>query len=162
MKSILVAYDKNFGIGADNDLLWQRDLPADLKRFKELTTGNAIIMGRKTYDAIGRVLPNRQNIVISREVAQIEGVTVVSSLEDAYAAVEPGKEPFVIGGGQIYRLALDTVDRIYATEVDATFPQADVFFPVFAKTEWTETAREHHDADERNKYAFDFVTYDRR
>ncbi len=162
MKSILVAYDKEYGIGAANDLLWVRDLPADLKHFRELTTGNAIIMGRKTYDSIGRALPERQNIVISREVAQIEGVTVVTSLENAYGAVEPGKEAFVIGGGQIYRLALDTVDRIYATEVGATFPQADVFFPAFDKAQWTETSREHHDADERNKYPFDFVVYDRR
>lgn len=154
-----MAYDKNYGIGADNDLL--QPLPADLKRFKELTTGNAIIMGRKTYDSIGRVLPGRQNIVISREVAQIEGVTVVSSLEDAYAAVESGREAFVIGGGQIYRLAFETVDRIYATEVDAKFPQADVFFPALNKAEWVETSREHHAADERNKYAFDFVVYER-
>lgn len=162
MKSILVAYDKNYGIGAANDLLWLRDLPADLKHFRDLTMGNAIIMGRKTYDSIGRALPGRQNIVVSREVAQIGGVTVVSRLEDAYAAVEPGKEAFVIGGGQIYRLAFDTVDRIYATEVQAEFPQADVFFPAFDAAEWAEVSREHHDADGQNKYPFDFVVYDRR
>jgi dihydrofolate reductase len=161
MKSILVAYDKNFGIGAFNDLLWQRDLPADLRRFKELTTGHAIIMGRKTYDSIGRALPNRQSIVISRQAGVIEGVIVVDSLAAAYDAVEAGRESFVIGGGQIYELAIDTVDRIYATEVDAEFPQADVFFPAVNKDWWHETAREHHTADERNKYDFDFVTYDR-
>lgn len=162
MKNILVAYDKNYGIGAANDLLWQRDLPADLRKFKELTTDNAIIMGRKTFDSIGRVLPNRQNIVMTRGNETIEGATVVHSLEEAYAAVEPGKETFIIGGGQIYALTLDTADRIYATEVDATFPQVEVFFPRIDKNVWHETAREHHEADERNKYALDFVTYERR
>lgn len=162
MKNILVAYDKNYGIGAANDLLWQRDLPADLHRFKELTTGNAVIMGHRTYDSIGRALPNRQNIVMSRGGETIDGVTVVNSLDAAYAAVEPGKEAFIIGGGQIYALALNTADRIYATEVDASFPQATVFFPAINTAIWKEVSREHHAADERNKYAFDFVAYDRR
>ena len=158
MKTIIVAYDKNRGIGADNDLLWQRDLPADLKHFKESTMDGAIIMGSKTYESIGRPLPGRQNIVISRQPLTIEGVTVVNSIDAAYEAVEPGREAFVIGGGQIYTLALDTVNRILATEVDASFPQADVFFPPIGES-WQEMSREHHEADERNKYAFDFVTY---
>ncbi|HEY5695809.1 MAG TPA: dihydrofolate reductase, partial [Candidatus Saccharimonadales bacterium] len=115
MKNIIVAYDKNYGIGAKNDLLWQRDLPADLQRFKELTTGNAIIMGRKTYESIGRPLPNRQNIVISREPLVIEGVTVAHTLNEAYAAVDEQKETFIIGGGQVYQLAINDADRIYAT-----------------------------------------------
>lgn len=161
MKSMLVAYDKNYGIGADNDLLWQRDLPADLKHFKELTTGNAIIMGRKTYDSIGRPLPNRQNIVISRSLDVIEGVQVVDSLQAAYDAVETGKETFVIGGGQIYALAMDTVDQILATEVDAVFEQADIFFPAIDRRVWQEINRTHHEADERNLYKYDFVTYKR-
>ena len=161
MKSIVVAYDKNYGIGAHNDLLWQRNLPADLRHFKEITTGHAIIMGRKTYESINRPLPNRQNIVLSRDDEVIEGVEVVHSLDEAYAAVEPGKEAFVIGGGQIFSLAFDTIDRIYATEVEATFDQADVFFPAIDLSVWKETAREHHEADERNLYAYDFVTYDR-
>lgn len=162
MKNILVAYDKNYGIGAANDLLWQRDLPADLKRFKELTTGNVIIMGRKTYDSIGRPLPNRQNIVVSHTNTAIDGVTVVHSLEDAYKTAETGKEIFIIGGGQIYELAINDVDRIFATEVDASFPQAEVFFPRFKSGAWEETAREHHSKDDRNKYDFDFVEYRRR
>jgi len=161
MKMILVAYDKNYGIGAHNDLLWPRDLPADLQRFKLLTTGHAIIMGRKTYDSIGRALPMRQNIVISRDGPAIEGVTTVASLEEAYAAVKPGKHSFVIGGGQIYVLAIDSVERILATEVDGSF-SADVFFPRISSNVWHETSREHHLADERNKYNYDFVTYDRR
>jgi dihydrofolate reductase len=163
MKSILVAYDKQYGIGADSDLPWQRDMPADLKRFKELTTGNAIIMGRKTYESIGRPLPNRQNIVMSRSSHQaIDGVTMVSGLESAYEAVEPGREAFVIGGGTVYAQALSTVDRIFATEVDATFPQVTVFFPKINTNVWKETERAHYDADERNKYSYDFVIYERR
>lgn len=162
MNCMVVAYDKNYGIGAENDLLWQRDLPADLKHFKDLTTGHAIIMGRNTYASIGRPLPNRQNIVISRTLEAIEGVTVVRNLDEAYAAVEAEKTAFVIGGGQIYALAMPTIDRIYATEVDAAFPQADIFFPAIDPASWKETAREHQVADERNLYNFDFVTYDRR
>lgn len=162
MKTIFVAYDKKLGIGAQNDLLWKRDLPADLKRFKELTMGSAVIMGRKTYESIGRALPHRQNIVISRTTDSIEGVTVVGSLEAAYEAVEADKEIFVLGGGQIYALAMDSVDRIYATEVDAVFDAAEVFFPSIDKNIWQETNRVHHEADERNLYNYDFVTYERR
>lgn len=158
MRSIIVAYDRNRGIGAANDLLWKRDLPADLRRFKELTTGSAIIMGRKTYESIGRPLPNRQNIVISRQGDPIEGVIVVTTLDDAYAAVTT-EDIYIIGGGQIYNLALESVDQILATEVDAAFPAAEIFFPMLDKTEWQESSREHHDADENNKYPFDFVTY---
>jgi dihydrofolate reductase len=162
MISILVAYDRNNGIGADNDLPWQRDMPADLRRFKELTTGNAIVMGSKTYESIGRPLPNRQNIVMSRSAREpVEGVQMVNSLEAAYAAVEPGRETFVIGGGQVYAQALDSADRVLATEVDAVFNEATVFFPVLDRAVWKETSREHHDADERNKYPYDFVTYQR-
>lgn len=160
MKSIVVAYDKNYGIGADNDLLWLHDLPADLKHFKELTTGGAVIMGRRTYESIGRPLPNRRNIVISRQPLEFDGVTVVDSLEKAYAAADPDEETFVIGGGQIYQLAMDSIDRIYATEVREEFP-AQVFFPPVDSSIWKEVARDHHAADKKNKYDFDFVTYDR-
>lgn len=161
MKSIVVAYDKNYGIGAANDLLWLRDLPADLRHFKQTTMGGAIIMGRKTFDSIGIPLPGRQNIVISRSTMIIEGATTVTSLDDAYAVVEPGREAYIIGGGQIYETALATADRIVATEVDAEFPQATVFFPALDRAIWHEVSREHHDADERNKYPFDFVVYER-
>lgn len=161
MKSILVAYDEQHGIGADNDLLWLRDLPDDLDHFKHLTTGNAIIMGRKTYESIGRPLPQRQNIVISRAPMQLDGLTVVSSVAAAYAAVSAGKEAFIIGGGQIYALALASVDRIYATEVKATFQAATVFFPKIDSAIWREASREHRYADAHNKYDFDFVVYDR-
>lgn len=161
MKTIVVAYDKNYAIGANNDLLWQRDIPADLRHFKNITTGGAIIMGRKTYESIGRPLPNRQNIVISRQGGSIDGVRVVDSLKAAYDSVENGHEAYIIGGGQIYTLALDTVDCIMATEVDAVFKQADVFFPAIDRTKWREVMRESHAKDDRNLYNYDFVTYER-
>jgi dihydrofolate reductase len=160
MKSIIVAYDKNHGIGAANDLLWQRDLPADLTRFKELTTGHPIIMGRKTFESIGRALPNRRNIVVSHHDVDAEVIETAASLDEALALVGD-HDCFVIGGGQVYEQALPLIDRVYATEVGETFP-AEVFFPVLSATEWSETAREHHTRDERNKYDFDFVTYERR
>lgn len=161
MKNIVVAYDKNHGIGAENDLLWLRDLPADLRHFKELTLGHPVIMGRNTFQSIGRALPGRQNIVVSRHPLEAEGVTFASSLEDAYQIADEDVI-FIIGGGEIYKQALEGTDRIYATEVDAVFENATVFFPVFDMSVWRETAREHHGADERNKYAYDFVTYERR
>lgn len=162
MKTIVVAYDKNYGIGAHDDLLWMQDLPADLRHFKNTTMNGAMIMGRTTYTSIGRPLPGRQTIVMSRTSESIEGVTVVTSLDEAYAAVEPGRETYIIGGGQIYALAISTVDRIIATEVAAEFPEATVFFPPIDTSVWQEISREHHDADEKNLYAYDFVTYARR
>lgn len=162
MKTIVVAYDNNRGIGAANDLLWHRDLPADLAHFKELTMGGAMIMGSKTYDSIGRPLPGRRSIVLSREPKIVEGVTVVNSLQAAYESVEDGRETFVIGGGQIYALAMDSVDVLEVTEVDASFPNADTFFPIIDMTKWQETNRVHHTKDERNLYDYDFVTYRRR
>lgn len=159
MKSIVVAYDRHRGIGADNDLLWKRALPADLRHFRDITTGATVVMGRKTYDSIGRPLPRRQNIVVSRSELALDDVTVVGTLEDAYAASE--HDVYVIGGGSVYAQALSDVDTVYATEVDAEFPQATVFFPAL-DDEWHETAREHHAADDSNAYAYDFVTYERR
>lgn len=160
MKTIIVAYDQNRGIGANNDLLWKHDLPADLRRFKDLTTGSTIIMGSNTYKSIGRPLPNRHNIVINFNNLRIDGVTVVTSLEDAYKAAST-ENLFVIGGGQIYKLAIDTVDVIKATEVRALF-KADIFFPEVDMNKWQEVERESHKADEFNKYDYDFVTYARR
>lgn len=159
MKAIVVAVDANLGIGADNDLLWSRDLPADLAHFKKITTGGSIIMGRRTFESIGRPLPERENIVVSSKPVGVSGVLTANSLQSAY---ELARYPvFVIGGGQIYETAIDQVDRLYVTHVDATFPQATVFFPPISCEDWQEVSRDHHDADERNKYAYDFVVYDR-
>lgn len=160
MKSIVVAYDSQGGIGAHNDLLWQRDLPADLQHFKKLTTGGSIIMGRKTFDSIGRPLPNRENIVITSQPTGVQGTLSAASFEAAYALA---RYPiFVIGGGQIYAEALrrGDIERIYATEVHHTFDQATVFFPHLDDT-WKEVSREPHGADEHNLYSYDFVLYER-
>lgn len=161
MKRIIVAYDRKRGIGASNDMLWLRDLPTDQQRFKQLTVGSTLIMGRKTYESIGFPLPGRHTIVISRQAEPIRGVTVVSTLDEAYSATQTD-DAFIAGGGEIYKLALDTVDEIVATEVQETFPQAEIFFPEIKESEWQETFRERHEADDKNKYAFDFVTYTRR
>lgn len=158
MKSIVVAYDKNRGIGADNDLLWVRDLPADLKNFKKLTTDKSIIMGRKTFESIGsKPLPDRQNIVLSRTPTGVEKVITAGSLGAAYAIAQ--FPIVVIGGESVFREALPDIDTLYATEVDAEFPQATVFFPAIDMSEWREVSRERHEADEKNKYPFDFVVY---
>ena len=160
MKSIVVAYDKNGGIGAGNDLLWKRDLPADLQHFRDLTRGNAVIMGRKTYESIGGALGGRKNIVISHHFQVEDGVVFARNLQEAYNEAE-GMDISVIGGGSIYEQALRDVDRIYATEVKASFPNATVFFPKLDRSEWHEVTREPHRADGANKYDYDFVTYQR-
>lgn len=160
MKAIVVAMDKNRGIGAENDLLWLRDLPADLAHFKKLTVGKSVIMGRKTFESIGRPLPDRQNIVVSRSgPIGVKGVLTAHSLEAAYALAQ--YDVRVIGGGQIFASTVDDMDVLYVTEVNAEFPQATVFFPEIDKEIWRETSREHHESDGQNKYAFDFVRYDR-
>ncbi len=158
MKAIVVAMDKKNGIGADNDLLWQRDLPADLKHFKEITTGGTVIMGRKTYESIGRPLPGRENIVVSRSDITQDGIIAAKSLPEAYKKATR-ENVYVIGGGQLYEQALNDMDMLFVTHVDADFPQATVFFPQISCEDWQETARDHHDADENNKYSFDFVTF---
>lgn len=155
---MVVAYDLNRGIGADNDLLWLRDLPADLKHFRKLTTGKSIVMGRKTFESLGsKPLPDRQNIVLSRTPTGVEKVITAGSLEAAYAMAQ--YPVVVIGGESVFREALLDVDIVYATEVQEEFPQATVFFPTLDMNKWQEASREHHEADEKNKYAFDFVEY---
>ena len=158
-KALIVAYGRNGEIGAHGDLPWGRNLPGDLAQFKRRTTGGSIIMGRRTFESIGkRPLPDRENIVVSSTPAGVSGVLTALSLESAYALA---RYPiFIIGGARLYRAALPTVDVIYATEVDATFPDADTFFPKLS-SEWQEVAREHHQADEKNAYSFDVVEYRR-
>ena len=158
--SIVVAYDRQRGIGVGGALPWGRSLPADLAHFKQLTTGGSIIMGRTTFESIGsRPLPQRENIVISRTPTQVHGVLTAVSLEAAVALSR--YRPWIIGGGQLYRYALPYVTTIYATEVDATFPRADVFFPHLAREQWREVRRVHPPAASANTYAFDFIEYDR-
>jgi len=157
MKYIIVAYDRNRLIGANNELLWQGEMAADMRHFKETTTGNAVIMGRKTFESIGRPLPNRQNIVISRQALKIAGIQLVHSIEDAFSQVDADKDAYVIGGGQIYEQSLTLVDKVIATEIDADL-NGDTYFPELPG-KWTEEARENHQADGKNKYNYSFVTY---
>ncbi len=161
MKAIVVAIGKKNEIGTGSDMPWSRALPDDLKHFSSLTRGNTIIMGRGTFehDMRSKPLPSRDNIVLTSKDIAVEGVHFVSSLTDAYKAATG--DVFVIGGGKLYASALPTVDVLYVTEIDADFPDASVFFPEISSESWKEVSRDHHDADERNAYSFDFVTYER-
>jgi dihydrofolate reductase len=159
MLSIVVAAAENGAIGKDNRLLWR--LPDDLKYFKAVTMGKPIVMGRKTYESIGKPLPGRLNIVISRQSGlEISGCAVVGSLAAAQSAASDAPEIMIVGGADIYRQALPFTQRIYLTRVHARM-DADVFFPELAAGEWRETHREPHAADERHAYAFTFITLER-
>jgi len=158
--SIVVAVADNGAIGKDNALLWR--LPDDLKHFKAITMGKPIVMGRKTYDSIGRPLPGRSNIVISRQLnLAIPGCIVVASLADAMKAAGDVAEVTIIGGADIYRQILPSADIVYLTRVHASI-EGDVFFPALADSQWRETHREDHAADQRHVYAFSFVTLERK
>jgi dihydrofolate reductase len=160
MQTILIAaFTDNRVLGKDNRLIWH--LPEDLKNFKRLTSGHPVIMGRKTFESLGRPLPNRTNIIITRNADfKAEGCVVVSSLENALQkAEEAGAEKaFVIGGGEIYAQALPIADLMYLTHVHTTL-EGDTFFPEFSTQDWQETARQSFEADEKHAYAFDIVTY---
>lgn len=161
MIAAIVAMAHGNVIGKKNELPWY--LPADLKRFKELTTGQSVIMGRNTADSIlarnGKPLPNRTNIVITRDTAyRPEGFVVVHSLDEALKRA--GRNAYIIGGAQIYTLALPSLDRVYITEVDADI-DGDAFFPVLEKDQWREVSREAHQKDDKNQYDYWYVTYDR-
>lgn len=161
--AIVVAYDKNRGIGTGGDLPWGRSLPADLAHFKELTTGGAVVMGRKTYESIGgRPLPNRKNIVLSG--SEVAGAIGAKNFAQAlqFASEEPNQDIFVIGGERVFAEALPEVDTIYATEVDYSFSDADVFFPQIDVNQWEEVSRTSQKANEQNRYSFDFVEYRRK
>lgn len=154
--SIVVAIAQNNGIGKNNQLLWH--LPADLKHFKDITAGNTVIMGRKTYDSIGKPLPNRRNIVITRNTeTTIPGVEIAHSLTDAFILCEGTDEIFVIGGAEIYNQAMDYCHKIYLTVVEGDF-DADTFFPVINTAEWEETQSISHAPDEKNKLGYTFST----
>ena len=158
--SIVVATDAQGGIGLRGSLPWR--LPDDLRRFKALTMGSPVIMGRRTWDSIGRPLPGRQNIVVSRDAGlAIAGCTVVDSLDAALAAARAARESFVIGGAEIYRLALPIADTMHLTCVHATVG-ADTFFPAYDGADWEEVACEQHPADDRHAHAMSFVTLRRR
>lgn len=155
--NMIVAIDENNGIGKNNTLPWH--LPADLKHFKMITSGHPIIMGRKTFDSIGKVLPNRRNIVISRQSGLIiPGAELSSSLEHAIVLCEGEKDVFVIGGAQIFEQALSIATVLYLTVIHQNF-DADVFFPKIYMNEWTKEETILNEPDEKNLYSYSFIKY---
>jgi dihydrofolate reductase len=159
--SLILAADEKNGIGKNNQLLCH--LSSDLKYFKQTTTGHHIVMGRKTYESVGKPLPNRTNIVITRSQSTIEGCVVVNSLEAAidYAKHNNEQELFITGGGIIFDLSLHIANRIYLTRIHHTF-DADVFFPELNLEDWEEIKNEKHLADEKNEYDYSFIVYQRK
>lgn len=162
MTAIIVAYDTNLAIGKHGDLPWGRALPGDLAHFRKLTRGGSVIMGRRTFESIGKKpLPERENIVISSRPTGAQKVLTAMDLESALALAR--YPAFIIGGAQVYAAALQhpDIDTIYATEVQTSFSDADTFFPKIDTAVWREVDRQHHPKDEKNRYDFDVVTYTR-
>ena len=160
MTTIVVAMGQNNEIGAQNQLLWH--LPKDLKHFKEITSGHPVIMGRKTYESIGKPLPNRTNIVISRKKDWFEeGILIVGSIKEAIKfAKKIDEEIFIIGGGNIYEQTLEFTDKLEITLVKADW-EADTFFPKIDEKIWTKTNEICHEKDEKNPYDFCFQTFEK-
>jgi len=161
--SLVVAMDRNRAIGKGNQLPWH--LPDDLKRFKALTLGKPILMGRKTADSLGRALPGRTNLVLTRSGhPPFDGMQVVASVEEAreIALASGAQELCVIGGAEIYALTLPMADRLHLTHVDTAVDGADAFFPSFDADDWQAGARESRPADAKHAFAFEFVDYERR
>lgn len=158
--TLIAAAAENNALGKDNQLVWH--LPDDFKRFKKLTSGHYIIMGRKTLESMNGPLPNRTNIVITRqENYTYPGCTVVNSLEEALAACPQHEEVFVIGGGEIYKQSIEKANKIELTRVHTTV-EADAFFPEINTEEWTLTESIQHDKDEKHKFDFVFETWVRK
>ncbi|WP_073293282.1 dihydrofolate reductase [Chryseobacterium polytrichastri] len=160
MTTIVVAMGEKNEIGFENQLLWH--LPKDLKHFKDLTSGHPIIMGRKTYESIGKPLPNRTNIVISRKKNWFEeGILIVGSIKEAVKfAKKIDEEVFIIGGGNIYDQTIELADKLVVTLVKADL-QADTFFPKINTKIWKKTEEVFHEKDEKNQYDFYFQTFER-
>ena len=160
MISIIAAVAKNRAIGYQNKLIYW--LPNDLKRFKALTTGHTIIMGRNTFLSLPKgALPNRRNIVLSRSQKAFDGCDVYPSLEEALQHCTPDEDVYIIGGASVYRQALKIADRLCLTEIDDTPDDADTFFPPY-KDDWQEESREDHPIDDRHDFRYSFVDYIRK
>jgi len=158
----LVAFDENRVIGKNNALIWH--IPADLKRFKALTTGHVIIMGRKTFESIGRPLPNRTTVVISRQQdLKIEGVILAHSVEEAILKAKSisRDDIFIVGGAEIYQLSLPLADQILVTQLHDIF-EGDAFFPEISPAIWEVAEQERGVTDEQNAYQFSYITYARK
>lgn len=160
MLTIIAAVAQNNALGKDGDLVWH--LPDDFKRFKALTTGHHIIMGRKTFESFPKPLPNRTHVVITRNKDYHKaGCVVVHNLEDALKIAEDDSQPFIIGGGEIYKLALSKTQKIELTRIHETY-EADAFFPELDLNNWNLINETFHEADERHEAAFTYLTYVRK
>jgi len=160
MISIIVAVAQNDAIGKNNDLLWH--IPADMKRFKKLTLGHTLIMGKRTYQSLPvKPLSNRQSIVITDDPDDhFEGCIMVSSIEESLKLCDPSQETFIIGGASVYRQFLPLTDRLYLTKVHQDF-EGDVFFPVINYNNWKLVSEENFPRDEKNDFTYSFLIYDR-
>lgn len=158
---IAVAIGENYAIGKNNQLLWH--MPADLKFFKQTTSGHTVIMGRKTFDSVGKPLPNRRNIVITRaQNLSIAGAEVANSLQEAIDLCRPEAKPvFIIGGAEIYKQALPITQKLYLTTIHQQF-EADTFFPEINRQDWKIKQIENHPADEKNPYPYTFEVLERK
>jgi len=157
--SMIAAVARNRAIGYENKLIYW--LPNDLKRFKALTTGHTILMGRKTFESLPKgALPNRRNCVLTRSTKEIAGCECFATWSDFIRSCRPDEDVFIIGGASLYRQLIDKADRLCLTEVDDTPQQADTFFPDYSEG-WREVSREQHDADERHSHSYAFVDYER-
>ncbi|MDR1729704.1 MAG: dihydrofolate reductase [Prevotellaceae bacterium] len=157
--SIIVAFSEGNIIGKNNKMPWK--LSADLKRFKAITTGHTVVMGRKTYESIGKPLPNRKNIVLTSIPESIIDCITADSLSDAIAISGDETELFIIGGESVYKQTLHSADKLYVTEVHAKL-DGDARFPEIDYSEWNKISREDHKADEKNQYDYSFVNYERK
>ncbi len=156
--TVIAAVAQNRAIGIDNKLIYR--LPDDLKRFKALTTGHTIIMGRKTFDSLPKgALPNRRNVVLSRNVHLLEGCDCYTSLEDALKSCDVDDDIFIIGGASLYSQTINIADRLCLTEIHDSPERADTFFPVYS--DWKETRREEHAKDDKHAVGFAFVDYEK-
>ena len=163
--SIISAIANNNEIGKKNELLW--NLPIDMKHFRETTSGHPIIMGQKTFESIGRPLPNRRNIILTLDKNfDRENIEIVHSLEELdkllKETLEENEEAFIIGGGQIYKLFIEKADRLYITHVNMSDPEADAFFPIIDENRWQKISEDKHQKDEKNIYDCNFVIYKRK
>ena len=160
MITIIAAISENNALGKDNKMLWH--LPDDFKRFKKVTTGHHVIMGRKTFESIGsKALPKRTNIIITRQTSyEASCIVLASSLKKALQIARTDTNPYILGGGMVYKEAMKFADRLDITLVHHEF-EADTFFPKIDSKTWREVSREFHPADAKHKYAFSFVMYER-
>ena len=162
MLSIVVAISENNVIGKNNKLLWH--IPEDMKRFKELTTGHTIIMGRKTFESIGKVLPDRRHIILTRDseyVVNNENVEIVNDINELDSHIEETEENFIIGGAIIYNQLIKRANKVYMTKIHKVF-DGDAYFPKLSETEWKEVERKQGPKNEKNPYDYEYITYVRR